>query len=471
MGRIGVSLSGIERSLLNRLAEANAVITQSALRVATGNMINSPADDPSAFVTLSGLQRRLGTVTKTASNVSAASSMITQTQTALGQIRTQLGNIRTELLKDETGSLTQTQRNEAQAAIDAAILAINTTANSEIDGKKLLSGSANFNISGVDVSEVSDVRVYTAGGDSLTISGEVTAMATQASSTYTGDVDNKVTTGATFSLTGNAGTYEVTVTDGELLSDVADEINENSHKTGITATVDGGAHTLTFTSVNYGTEAEVDVDVTLGTFNVTGGGTVNGTDATATIGDVDYTGNGNRFTVVNAGVHYEIEFDAGFGGGSFSTISVDGDALKFSLFGDPSRPSTLAIPSVSAARLGGLSGSLNELYAGGTLAGLDSNTSQAIRVVDEALADLTVIEGAVDGFYNASVSTASTLMADLEDDLEDAISEINDVNVTEETTRVAIYVDLANNAVAGLAIMNQQRASIVNMIQAVAGLT
>jgi len=61
-------------------------------------------------------------------------------------------------------------------------------------------------------------------------------------------------------------------------------------------------------------------------------------------------------------------------------------------------------------------------------------------------------------------------MADLEDDLEDAIGEINDVNVAEETQRVAIYVDLANNAVAGLAILNQQRASIVNMIQAVAGL-
>ena len=470
MGRIGVSLSGIERALLNRLADANAAVTKSTYRMATGNKINSAGDDPSAFVALSGLQTRLGTVTKTAANVSAAGSVITQTQTALGQIGVQLNNIRTELLADEDGSLTQSQRDEAQANIDAAILAINDIANSEIGGKKTLSGSANFNISGVNPSEVADVRVYAKGVDTLTISGEVTAMATQASLSYTGDTNDEVTDTAVFSLSGNAGTYEVSVTAGDKLNDLADEINANSHKTGITAVHDDPSDTLTFTSVNHGSNAEVDVDVTFGTFDVTSSGTANGTDATATIDSVEYTGNGNRFTVVNGNTHYEIEFDEDYAGGNFNTITASGDALTFSLFTDVSQSSTLSIPSLNAARLGGLSGSLNDLYSGGSLSGLDGNTSQAIRVVDEALGDLVKIEGAVDGFYNASISTASTLMADLEDDLEDAISDINDVDNVEETQLAAMNMDLASNAIAGLAILDQQRSSIVNMIQAIAGL-
>ena len=73
--------------------------------------------------------------------------------------------------------------------------------------------------------------------------------------------------------------------------------------------------------------------------------------------------------------------------------------------------------------LGGPSGRLDQLASGGTLDGLDSNTSQAIRVVDEALADLTRIEGAVDGFFNSAITSTSDLLSALETDLEDAVDE------------------------------------------------
>ncbi len=41
MARIGATLSGIERTLLNRLAEANAGATVSRLRLATGKNVNA----------------------------------------------------------------------------------------------------------------------------------------------------------------------------------------------------------------------------------------------------------------------------------------------------------------------------------------------------------------------------------------------------------------------------------------------
>ena len=55
MGRIGSALTGIERRLLNSLALANAQVTLSSFRMATGHKINSPKDDPSAFVALNAI--------------------------------------------------------------------------------------------------------------------------------------------------------------------------------------------------------------------------------------------------------------------------------------------------------------------------------------------------------------------------------------------------------------------------------
>lgn len=470
MSRIGASLSGIERSLLDRLAEANAAATLSSLRMATGTKINHPRDDPSAFVVLSGLQSQLSTVTAAMSNATAAGSMITQVQSTLDGIRTQLGAVRTELLKDEDGTLTPEQRAEAQANIDAAIAQIDTLAGTPFGGRSLLDGSADFNVSGRHSDQVADLAVSSTGRSTVTISGSVTQAATRAELLYTGKPGAKVEFDATFTLTGDLGSAEISATADEALGDLAARINQKSHKTGVTASVSGDE--LTFTSVHYGTGAEMAVVVASGTFDVTGGhgdGTASGTDAAATIGGLSYTGDGNRFTVSQNRVRYTIEFAGGFTG-PFDPMTVAGGALSFALSTDPSSRSTLAIPSLLAARLGGASGSLDQLAEGGSLAGLDANTSQAIRVVDEALADLTRVEGAVDGLYNASISSASNLLADLQQDLADAIDQVNLVDDQEETARVAYYQDLAANSAAGLAILRQQRTSIVNVIQKIAGL-
>ena len=469
MSRIGASLSGIERSLLNRLAEAHAAATLSSLRMATGSKINFPSDDPSAFVILSGLQSQLGAVRAALPNVTAASSMVTQVQTVLGSIRTQLNAIRTELLKDEARSLTADERAEAQANIDAAITQINTLAAAEIDGRRLLDGSADFHVSGRNSAQVADLRVYSTGGSALSISGSVTQAATQAELGFTGS-SGLVATNATFTLSGNSGGVEITVTGAEPLSTLQTEINDNSHKTGVTASLEGDV--LTLRSVDYGTDADVAVVVSSGTFTVTGGngdGTANGTNVTAVLGGQSYTGDGNRLTIRQNHVHYTLEFVGGVSGG-FAPMTVEGGALTFALSSDLKHRSTLAIPSLLSARLGGVSGSLGDLAGGGPLSGLDEQTSQAIRVVDEALADLTRTEGVVDGFYNASITSASDLLAELEDNLEDAVDAVNLADATEEGARVAYYQDLASHSVAGLAILYQQRRGIVNILQQIAGL-
>lgn len=476
MGRIGAHLSGIERTLLNHLAEANAAATINSLRIATGRKVNSPGDDPSTFLALSQLRDRLSTVTTTMSNVTAAGSMVTQAQTTLDQIRTQLDAIRTELVQDEDRDLTAEERAEAQANVDAAIREINELARTEIDGRRLLDRSADFIVSRASSIQVADLRVHRIPyGSSPTISGTVHTTGAQAELVYTGS-DGEVTDDATFTLTGPRGSASITVTSGEdLQDDVAERINDQSHRTGVTASVVGDE--LTLTSVECGSDVEISVVVSSGTFGVAGGnddGTANGTDATATINgthtdDGSATVDGNRVTFSRNGLHFEIEFAADFTG-AFNTVTVSGDALTFALSESLGHRSTLSIPALHAARLGGSSGRLDQIASGGDVSGLDGNTSQAIRIVDEALADLTRIEGSVDGFQTAAVTTASGLLADLEEDLEDAIAETDRYDENEETLLLAKNQELAANALAGLSILNQQRADIVLLLRQIAGL-
>jgi len=468
MARISVSLSGIERTLLNRMAEANAQATLSALRMATGHQITAPRDDPSAFVRLSSYQQRLAVVRAAAGNADAASSMVTQAQTAIDQIRVQIDLIRDELLVDEDGTATQAERDEAQAAIDAAVEEIDRLAGTEIDGNRILDGSAAYNVSGRDASQVARRTVYSAvAGQS--ISGTVTQAATRASLTYTGDASNQITDDAAFTLTGPSGSYSFEVTAGEALSDVAQQINRYSHRTGVTAAVDGGTHELTFTTVEYGSDAEITIDVTGGTFDVSDGGQAAGTDAQATVNDESLTGEGNRFTYARNGLHVSFEIEPGYTG-AIDEMTVTGGGLSFALWADPSQTATLAPPGLMAAHFDGLSGRLDQLADGGSLAGLDENTSQAIRVVDEALGRLTRIEGMVDGFYNASVATASNLLADLEEDLTDAIEDVDGVDDALETQNQVHYETLAANAAVGLSLLAQQKLRVLDILQQIAGL-
>ena len=100
MIRFGAHLSGLERQLLNHLANANAAAAGNALRLATGKKINAPRDDPAAFFQISSLQSRLSDVNNTANRITAASTVAAQAQLNLDLVRTQLNAIRTELIDD-----------------------------------------------------------------------------------------------------------------------------------------------------------------------------------------------------------------------------------------------------------------------------------------------------------------------------------------------------------------------------------
>jgi flagellin-like hook-associated protein FlgL len=402
-----------------------------------------------------------------------------QTQLALDQIRTKLGDIRTALLADEDGGLDAAARAQKQAEIDAAIADIELAAGTQINGRRLLDGSANFRVSGRDHTQLRSVDVLSLRASEATLSGEVLTAAAQAELTYTGTAGN-VSAGdtASFTLTGKRGAATIETTAGEALTDVRDRINAASHQTGIIASAAGDV--LTLVSVDYGENATLEVDVDSGSFAVSGGngdGTAQGTNARVTINGRTYSGgasahlvDGNHVTYRDNSLAVTIEFAAGFIG-EFDAVSISDDtALKFALTPQPAHITKLGIPGVQAARLGGLSGTLDQVSSGGDLSGLDVNVSQAIRVVDEAIVQLASVEGRVDGFANAAVASSADLMSGLEDELEDTLQSINGVNEEEEQILLAKNQALASNALSALHVLHQQRSSLVDLIKLIAGL-
>jgi hypothetical protein len=342
---------------------------------------------------------------------------------------------------------------------DAEIAAIRVLARTTVHGKRFLDGSHDYTTSGRNPSQVKNVDVF-ALTDDITISGTVTSAATQSTSRYTGLLGNINSGNATFTLRGKRGNTSISVVNGEALTAVRDRINLDSHLTGITASVS-----------DYGSTATISVTVTAGTFNtstITTGAnaavTINGTAVAAARID------GNRVSYISSGVHAVLELAAGFTGAFTSFTVSDDQVARFSVSTRVSERIKLGVPGVFPETLGGVSGLVSALETGGSLAGLGTNTQQAIRVIDEALAQLSTVEARVDAFTDIAITSADSLLAELASKTEDALDTLNTVDEEAEELVRSRHQALSENAIAAIAIMQQQQSSMLAMLRQLAGL-
>jgi flagellin-like hook-associated protein FlgL len=466
MSRIGATISGLDQYFLSQLKSVDNEALKSAIRLASGKQVPRPSYDPAAFVLISSFENRLNVINSTKTQVDLAANLGSETQLALDQTRSNLETIRSSLLFDEDLSLSSEDRDVEQGIVDAAVLAIRDLAGTKINGRRVLDGSVNYTYSGRDNAQIKDIQAFSLRETSF--AGSVSQAATQTIERYTGAGGNINSGNASFVLTGRRGSTTISVTDGEALTDVRDRINLESHKTGITATATGNS--LHMRTVDYGDDATIGIDVTAGTFATA---TSTGQEAVVTINGKAISSaqiDGNRVSYTNNGTHVSFEFQAGFTG-TFNTVSVsDERTQKFALTPDVRRQTTFALPGIQPELLGGTSGTLTDLVSGGSLSGLGSNTSAALRVVDEALSKLTLLEGRVDAFTDVTVDSASKLIAEFKGEVEDTLQAINGVNEDEESLKLAKNQSLASNALSALAILQQQRFNSLGLLQLLAGI-
>lgn len=278
-------------------------------------------------------------------------------------------------------------------------------------------------VTGVNAAQVDEVRVVSIPDEAtVTINGTVTQAADAARQTYQGAAGGLVVDTATFELGGSLGTAQVTVTEGESLTDVAARVNDLTESTGVSAAVEGDD--LIFESTAVGSDASVRVSLEEVTqyLEVTGDNAAQVTDFQVISAAPDSTNTLNA-TVTQAATGSELTYTGFLGGvNNAATFTLTGEQGSASF-------SVAAFQSLTSVR-----DEINDETGNtGVAASLSGNT---LTLSSTGVGSAAVVEVAVQsGTFETSGGDGNGSAAGL-----DATLDINGEAVTSTGLAVA-YID------------------------------
>ncbi|QKK09417.1 MAG: hypothetical protein HND58_15455 [Planctomycetota bacterium] len=189
-------MSRINSNIPSLIAQANLSRNNSELqlrleRLSTGLRINRGADDPAGLIITERIRSDLNGIEQAMRNVERASAVIATTESGLAEVGDLLTSIRALMVESaNTGANSEEERAANQLQIDSAIDSITRISNTAtFGGLKLLNGSLDYTLSGVDTSEISRAKVNNASlinVDSLEVEVDVLASAQTGGLYYNG---------------------------------------------------------------------------------------------------------------------------------------------------------------------------------------------------------------------------------------------------------------------------------------------
>lgn len=466
MSRIGAMgvLAPEQLSAVYRLQEIGRAIAQNNQRISTLKRINFASDDPAGMVTASRLESELEALDATSQNLSKATALVDTAATAAGQIVDSLAQARAVALEVAGGTLSSSEIAGKQVELDTLLRGIDTLAAAELNGRRLIDGSSSDLVSGVDTSKITNVEVLdkqTASDVAVSISVQSTA--TRATNSYTGGT---LGADATITITGPSGSGTVSLANGDTTQDITDAFNSVSYLTGITATRIN-ANEVDFATVNYGSAATMNFDVTDGTFNRTTSGETAGTDAVAIINGQTVTGDGSQFTYNTSDISLTVAVDPTVSG-TISSFTVGGDGLEFAVGSGAASTARLSMPQLNTAGLGGIHGTLTSVMSGGANSLTGGNAAAAIRIIDEASRQATIAQSRLASFQEYTLGSASTLTAKTKENVTKALNDVAGTNIALETSLLANNQLLQAATYQALQMFGERNQSVLSLLSATA---
>ncbi len=439
MTRIGGALSGTDLTIQHNLLRAFAQLDQSSRRLSTMQRINSGRDDPAGLIATEQLRAELVSLEKAVDNTYRAASTIHVADAAMSQTSRLLNTIRGNIITAASSTTSDAERAALQMETDAALEALDRIGNStSLGGRKLLNGSAGFEISGVNSEQIADIQVHQrGGGEATTIDVEVVSAATTAELSVSAGALSEDTT---LEITGNEGTAVVELSEGATAEEIAAAVAATSSSTGVTASVEGG--TLTFASTDVGSEARVAVEVIAGSFD-TGAGSANGTDVAVVVNGTAATGHGNSVSVHTNQLQVDLTIAAGFTG-TADAITVSGSALTMLLGSDPNDTTRLALPRINSNSLGGAAGRLSDLRSGGSASLASGNFAGAMEILNAAGSQIMTARARAGAFERFGIESTREVLNSSIVNISSAISQIADTDVAAESARLVRAMILAD---------------------------
>jgi len=458
--RVGSSLFGVDLTAHHNLLRAFESLNTSSLRLATMQRINRASDDPAGLIAAEQLRSEIAAIEAAGQNAARASGAVRVADSALGEISGLLNSIRGNVLAAAGGGLSDAEIAAKQIEVDAALEAINRIGNvTSFGGRKLLDGSAGFQLSGVNAQQVADIQVHAAAGNQQILEIEVTQAATAASLTYTNQ-DGGLAGNVTLQLGGEEGTVTLEFSEDATLEQIASAVNASTAATGVAAAVEGDE--LTFSSTAVGSDASLSVQAIEGTFDV-GEGTASGTDVVVSVDGVQMVGNGNQLAISTQTLQADIELAEGFSGQA-DPITISGSALTFVFSPDVSNTSTLALPNVSTSALGGSAGRLSDLAGGGSASLASGNLAEAMAVLDAAGSRVLDARSRAGAFEKYTIESSRRVLDSMHENVSEAASAIIDTDVAMEASRQIQSQILLQASLSSLMLAGNRRNQVGSLL-------
>jgi flagellin len=189
-----------------------------------------------------------------------------------------------------------------------------------------------------------------------------------------------------------------------------------------------------------------------------------GSDVVATVNGVEASGDGNVLSVQTATLDMTMTIDDA--SDTDVSFTITGGGALFQLGPDvvSNQQARLGIQSVSTASLGGPTGRLYQL-ASGSDAALATDTTMAMRIVDEVISKVTTLRGRLGAFQRTTLDTNIAALGDTLVNITEAESMIRDADFAEETANLTRSQILVQSGTSVLAIANSSPQNVLALLR------
>ena len=449
----------------NQLLRTEDSLAQSMERLSSGLSINHAKDNPSGMAISNKMQAQINGLDQASRNSSDGSSVLETADGALNELGNMLQRMRELAVQAANDTNSLSDKRAIQEEIDKLKEEVDRiSSTTEFNTKSLLNGSLDKrvyanNVSRVQVSEKVESGAYTftinSAAEPASISG-VTIPAT-------------LTNGGTVSINGSA----VELTAGMTGEEVYQALRDTAEIGEAVLTTAGSGYPLTtgFDSTAFGSQASLNITVSntdlaaeLGLSSVNGV-TQYGTEAVVTMdktsttsafydhqqATVSYEGNKITFTDVG-GFKMSLLLDAGvdatndpYGQGGKITLNVtDLGPMDLQIGANEHQQMTVKIPATDT----------KSLYIDDLDVTTVMGAPRAITKLDDAIAQISSIRSSL-GAYTNRLESATASLDETSENMNSAISRIQDVDMAIEMTEYTRLNVLTQAATSALSQANE----------------
>ncbi len=460
--RINQNISAL--NAWKNLSTTDMKMGKSLEKLSSGYRISKAADDAAGLAISEKMRGQIRGLQVAQRNAQDAISLIQTAEGAMNETHGILQRIRELAVQSASDGVTDADRAELQKEVEQLVLEVDRIGNTtEFNTLKLLDGSRGVTVTAATGAKVSGLQ---ATGD--TKAGSYTLASTtlaSAASVTSADGSGMDLTAATLLASNSSLTinnYTFSFTTANTIQDVIDTINLKTADTGVIASFDAVADTMTLTQTGTGSAKQIVLANLSGEFTGAGtqltlaAGTTSGTNAQAVITgyENDYVANGNVVEFVKGDLKgLKFTVTATDATGYAITVGANG-TMSFQIGANANQNLSVALNDVRCAALG----------ISGISISTKTGANAAIETIDSAMNTVSTERSKLGAVQNRLEYTIANLGTAAEN-LTAAESRIRDVDMALEMANFTKHQILLQSGTAMLAQANQKPQAVLQLLR------